>query len=139
MAVGATKDRQQAGTTTDVLNPIISSIRKPGIPLSKPVAPIAKPVTSMSKPVTSMPKPVVPSSNPSESLSEASKSSHATAQSSSSSSQLIYEDEPCVICHDEMSNATRNVSLDCGHKFHHEVSFMKCIFYTHTQTLPAIC
>ena len=128
MAVGGSKDRQQAAMATDVLNPTISSLPKPAAPLTKSVAPIAKPVTSMTK-------PVMPSSTLSDSLSEASKSNHATARSSSS--QVIYEDDPCVICHDEMSNTTRNVSLDCGHKFHHEVSLIKCIFYT--GKLPPLC
>ena len=37
---------------------------------------------------------------------------------------VTYEDDPCVICHDEMTKATKNVSLDCGHAFHHEVSIL---------------
>jgi hypothetical protein len=40
------------------------------------------------------------------------------------SSNVTYEDDPCVICHDEMTKATKNVSLDCGHTFHHDVSMI---------------
>ena len=39
-----------------------------------------------------------------------------------SSGDIAYEEDPCVICHDEMTATTRNVSLDCGHRFHHVVS-----------------
>lgn len=38
------------------------------------------------------------------------------------SNDVNYEDDPCVICHDEMTKITKNVSLDCGHSFHHDVS-----------------
>ncbi|XP_028401339.1 E3 ubiquitin-protein ligase TTC3-like [Dendronephthya gigantea] len=36
------------------------------------------------------------------------------------SNNVNYEDDPCVICHDEMTTITKNVSLDCGHSFHHD-------------------
>jgi hypothetical protein len=34
------------------------------------------------------------------------------------------EDDPCVICHDDMKSPIDTVTLECGHKYHNSVSLI---------------
>ncbi|XP_046852990.1 uncharacterized protein LOC124446205 isoform X2 [Xenia sp. Carnegie-2017] len=91
-----------------------SASRTSSLPLTRPQSTLPqKPSTSASKLAPTAIKPVIQASK------SLATSAFTTTKTVSSASLLCYED-PCVICHDEMSDATKNVSLDCGHKFHHD-------------------
>lgn len=93
-----------------------SASRTSSLPLTRPQSTLPqKPSTTASKLAPTAIKPVIQASK------SLTTSAFTTTKPVSSASLLCYED-PCVICHDEMSDATKNVSLDCGHKFHHDVS-----------------
>ncbi len=97
-----------------------SGPKAPGVLPPKSSASLPGPIMPPVKPVSSTPpKPVVgatahvPASAP-----------VPASTTVPSSSNVTYEDDPCVICHDEMTRTTKNVSLDCGHTFHHDVSII---------------
>lgn len=41
-----------------------------------------------------------------------------------------YEEDPCVICHEDMNASIDIVTLECGHRYHSPVSsFSLCMYY----------
>ena len=89
---------------------------------TKPVSVPTKPGFVPPKPVSVPPKTV--STSPPPPVVGATAASVPASAPVPTSSNMTYEDDPCVICHDEMTISTRNVSLDCGHTFHHDVSII---------------
>ena len=52
---------------------------------------------------------------------------------------LGYEEDPCVICHEDMNASNDIVTLECGHRYHSPVRITSQIVHTVKTSYQVAC